>query len=46
MEDDQKRYYDDSFLQHRIKHPLVAIMSKDENNTFLKQGTFAGKLAF
>ncbi|HEX2068405.1 MAG TPA: hypothetical protein VHF08_06850 [Nitrososphaeraceae archaeon] len=29
-----------------IKHPLVATMSKDENNAFRKQGTFTGKLAF
>lgn len=46
MEDDQKSYYDDFFYNIWIKHPLVATMSKDENNDFLKQGTFAGKLAF
>jgi hypothetical protein len=35
------------FYKIQIKYPLIATISKDENNnTFLKQGTFTGKLAF
>ena len=34
------------FFNIWINHPLIATMSKDQNNIFLRQGTFTGKLAF